>query len=179
MADLHREGIAHNDAHPGNLFVGSVTSKGRWVDFGLSQASPKAALAEALGAFANPSMFHDKDFQRHLAEDSAASVAPDHISGNWQTREWNAAGTWRTDKIQARPGREALAKELPVLGKILKNLITVNKMLEEKYGLNEGEILAIYAHGIRSPMSSYQQGPWQKLTDEDAQKIIQALYKGV
>lgn len=47
-ARLHRLGVAHNDMHGGNLLVDG-RGKGRFVDFGLSQVSPKAALAEALG----------------------------------------------------------------------------------------------------------------------------------
>lgn len=47
-ARLHRLGIAHNDMHGGNLLVDNK-GKGRFVDFGLAQVSPKAALAEALG----------------------------------------------------------------------------------------------------------------------------------
>jgi hypothetical protein len=46
MADLHRLGVAHNDAHIDNILIDNK-GKGRWVDMGLAQQSPKAALAEA------------------------------------------------------------------------------------------------------------------------------------
>lgn len=49
VAGLHRLGIAHNDMHSGNVFVDSQ-GKARFVDFGLAQVLPKAALAEALGS---------------------------------------------------------------------------------------------------------------------------------
>lgn len=46
--DIHRMGIAHNDMHPGNVLIDGK-GKARFVDFGLAQASFKAALAEAIG----------------------------------------------------------------------------------------------------------------------------------
>lgn len=49
MADLHRLGIAHNDMHGNNVMIDSL-GKARFIDFGLSQISAKAALAEALGS---------------------------------------------------------------------------------------------------------------------------------
>jgi hypothetical protein len=52
-AQLHRMGIAHNDMHIDNVLVDN-NGKGRFVDMGLAQDSPKAALAEAMGAFNPP-----------------------------------------------------------------------------------------------------------------------------
>jgi hypothetical protein len=48
VARLHKLGVAHNDMHGGNVYIDS-NGKGRFVDLGLAQLSPKAALAEALG----------------------------------------------------------------------------------------------------------------------------------
>jgi serine/threonine protein kinase len=47
-ASLHRLGIAHNDAHNGNILFDR--GKVRFVDFGLAQSNPKAALSEALSS---------------------------------------------------------------------------------------------------------------------------------
>lgn len=177
MAGLHRLGVAHNDAHPGNLFVGDKTGKGRWVDFGMAQDSSKAALTEALGAFADPSKFFGRDYRRHLAQDSAA--AEGNGEGNWQTRNWNITGTNRVDSVMGKPGALKLKEDCPVLARIRQNRSKVDKLLEEKYNLSPDEIAAIYAHGIRSPLSSYEQGPWRKLSNQDAQDLISVLYKGV
>lgn len=177
MAGLHRLGVAHNDAHPGNLFVGDKSGKGRWVDFGMAQDSPKAALTEALGAFADPSKFFGRNYRRYLAQDSAA--AEGYGEGNWQTRNWNITGTNRVDSVMGKPGALKLKEDCPVLARIRQNRSKVDKLLEEKYSLSPDEIAAIYAHGIRSPLSSYEQGPWRKLSDQDAQDLISVLYKGI
>lgn len=66
-ASVHKMGIAHNDMHDGNFIVDSK-GKGRFVDLGLSQNFPKAALAEALG------LFGDKG------------------EGDWQVRSWENTG---------------------------------------------------------------------------------------
>lgn len=178
MADLHRLGVAHNDAHPGNLFVGDRSGKGRWVDFGMAQDSPKAALTEALGAFAHISILYGKDYKKHLAEDSAAATG--YLSeGNWQTRAWYVTGMDRVDAIMGKPAAKRLEEDCPVLAQVRRNRARVDKLLEGKYNLSPDEIAAIYAHGIRSPLSSYEQGPWRKLSDQDAQDLISVLYKGV
>jgi hypothetical protein len=48
-AGLHKAGVAHNDMHGGNVLL-SANGKAYFVDFGLAQVSPKAALLEAVGA---------------------------------------------------------------------------------------------------------------------------------
>lgn len=48
-ATMHRMGIAHNDMHPGNVFLDKKDGKVRFVDMGLAQDNVKAALSEALG----------------------------------------------------------------------------------------------------------------------------------
>lgn len=50
-ADLHRQGVAHNDMHGGNVFYDKKTGKAMLIDMGLAQISPKAALIEGLGVF--------------------------------------------------------------------------------------------------------------------------------
>lgn len=179
MADLHRLGVAHNDAHPGNLFIDDRSGKGRWVDFGMAQENPKAALAEGLGAFAHPSVYWGRDFQKYLAPDSSAAIDWSTHGGNWQTRAWNVTGMDRVDEIMGKPAAKRLEADLPVVARIRSNRKEVDRLLEEKYGLNPGEIAAIYAHGIRSPLNSYEQGPWQKLSDKDAQDLVEVLYEGV
>jgi hypothetical protein len=175
LAQLHRMGIAHNDAHPGNLFVGDKSGKGRWIDFGMSQESPKAALAEALGAFVEPAALGGRNYRRLIPDEALG-----HISeGNWQTREWAVTGTSRVDQVASKVAAKSLEEDLPLLGRIRRNKIRVEKLLQNKYGLDRDEIAALYAHGIRSPLETYEQGPWSKLKESDAQELIQALYKGV
>lgn len=81
--DLHRLGIAHNDMHPGNILIDDK-GKARFVDFGLAQAFPKAALAEAVGAVTK------SDWQvnrwAELGGDAAGSKASAYtrMKGNWE-----------------------------------------------------------------------------------------------
>lgn len=59
-AALHKAGIAHNDAHGGNIIVDDK-GKARFVDLGLAQINVKAALSEALGAARKGSYALDDD----------------------------------------------------------------------------------------------------------------------
>lgn len=59
-ASLHKAGIAHNDAHGGNILIDD-NGKARFVDLGLAQINVKAALSEALGAARRKSYQLDDD----------------------------------------------------------------------------------------------------------------------
>jgi tRNA A-37 threonylcarbamoyl transferase component Bud32 len=157
MAELHRLGIAHNDAHPHNIMVDN-TGKGRWVDMGLAQQSPKAALAEALGAFS----------RRSKGE-----------GGNWQTRDWKATGIDAYRQAQTDRKIARFAKEHPVLGRVINNVSGVQSTLLRKYGLSPEELKQVMDHGIRSPLETYNRGAWAKLTDKQAQDLLNLLYDGI
>ena len=157
MADLHRLGIAHNDAHPHNIMVDN-TGKGRWVDMGLAQQSPKAALAEALGAFIRKSK---------------------EEVGNWQTQGWKATGIDAYRQAQTDRKMARFAKEYPVLAGIINNISGVQSTLLRKYGLSPEELKQVMDHGIRSPLETYNKGAWAKLTDKQAQELLNTLYDGI
>jgi hypothetical protein len=172
MAELHRLGIAHNDAHIENILVDGK-GKGRWVDLGLAQSSPKAALAEALGTFKPPA-----SSGRKAAASSNSDSGFD--KGNWQTRRWQATGiptleTYKNDPKQLRQFK----KTMPALGRVVDNLGAVNSAMKDKYGLTPKDITSIYEHGIRSPLSSYTKCAWAKMTDQQAQELLNQLYEGV
>ena len=172
MAELHRLGIAHNDAHIENILVDGK-GRGRWVDLGLAQSSPKAALAEALGTFKPPT-----GSGRKAAASSNSDSGFD--KGNWQTRRWQATGiptleTYKNDPKQLRQFK----KDMPALGRVVDNLGAVNSAMKDKYGLTPKDIISIYEHGIRSPLSSYTKGAWGKMTDQQAQELLNQLYEGV
>ena len=79
-ATLHRGGIAHNDMHVENVFVDSK-GKGRFVDFGLAQDNPKAALAEAMGVFSK------------TPQGTVRTLGPERGGdGDWQVRRWQNLG---------------------------------------------------------------------------------------
>jgi tRNA A-37 threonylcarbamoyl transferase component Bud32 len=156
MADLHRLGIAHNDAHVENILIDDK-GKGRWVDMGLAQQSPKAALAEALGAF---------------------SRRPD-TGGNWQTQGWAATGTKAYRKAQKDNTVTQFSNRYPVLGRVVNNLSGVQNTLMRKYGLTPKELEEVTEHGIRQPLSSYNKGAWSKFTDKQAQELLNTLYNGI
>ena len=182
MADMHRLGIAHNDAHIDNILVDDK-GKGRWVDLGLAQSSPKAALAEALGTF-KPPVGKPSGGVRETPTPKSPTGTSNYPSGfdigNWQTRRWAATGIQTLERYENQPAKlKQFKKEMPVLGKIVDNLGGVNSTLKDKYGLNNQEIADIYSHGIRSPLSSYTKGVWAKMTDQQAQELLNQLYEGV
>ena len=84
--DLHKLGVAHNDMHVGNVLIDSK-GKARFVDFGLAQNNPRAALAEAIGA-ASGSDWQVRRWEQlgtNYAKDYGYATAPefDKISRNW------------------------------------------------------------------------------------------------
>jgi len=167
MADLHRLGIAHNDAHPHNILVDDK-GKGRWVDMGLAQQSPKAALAEAMGIF-------------NTIPGASASRAPGAAGlGNWQTRDWEATGHGAAEKAYKAGGEtwKKFQERFPVASRVWSNReIAQNKLM--KMGLTKNDISSVIDHGIRSPMQTYNNGVWGKLSDKQAQEVLNTLYDGI
>jgi hypothetical protein len=50
----------------------------------------------------------------------------------------------------------------------------------EKMGLDTNEINSIIEHGIRSPMVSYNQSSgFSRITDQQAQEVLNTLYNGI
>jgi hypothetical protein len=153
-AELHRLGIAHNDAHPGNLLI-DETGKGRWVDMGLAHDHPGAALAEALGVLRKPS--------------GAVGVGP----GDWQGSGWakqtglsntGAMGPWSPKNLQ-RMQENHDSKVLPFL---------------RSKGLTDDEIGTVMTNGIRRPPTEYTtMKGFSKLNDDDALQAINLLYDGI
>jgi tRNA A-37 threonylcarbamoyl transferase component Bud32 len=167
MADLHRQGIAHNDAHIDNILI-DKSGKGRWVDLGLAQASPKAALAEAMGIF---------DTLRGAEATRAQGAAG---NGNWQTRGWDATGVNRAERAKAR-GTESwkeFMQRFPTAAKVWENRGDAQYKLLDM-GLSRSDVSSIIDHGIRSPLETYTKGAWAKLTDKQAQEVLNILYDGV
>ncbi len=163
LAGLHRMGISHNDAHPHNLMVDD-TGKGRWVDFGLARANPKAALNEALGSFVK-------------------GAGTSRESGNWQTARWDVTGIPRYQELRRsglnpKEARIQLEKEHPGLGRVVGNLPAVMSTLKNM-GLSTSQISNMMNTEIRSPDSVYQSGPWAKMTDTQAQSLLNTLYDGI
>ena len=175
-ANLHRMGIAHNDMHIDNVLIDSK-GKARFVDLGLAQDSPKAALAEAMGAFLPP--------KGSSAERGRGAAG----QGDWQVRRWKGTGGDLLETYEHRlkrgasPGalelaRKDLEKKAPVLARVQENKADVQfAMLKD--GFTKDDIATMMDHGIRSPMETYEQGVWAKLSNEQAQKYISILYDGV
>jgi hypothetical protein len=167
MADLHRMGIAHNDAHIDNILVDSK-GKGRWVDLGLSQANPKAALAEAMGIFGT------------LRNAPATRVEGAYGQGNWQTRRWDGTGVKAAER--AKQGGTEKWKEFmerfPVASRVWENRGAAQYKLLDM-GLSRNDVSSIIDHGIRSTPDSYTKGAWAKITDKQAQEVLNILYDGI
>ena len=151
--DLHRLGIAHNDAHPGNLLI-DEKGKGRWVDMGLAHDHPGAALAEALGALRKPA--------------GAVGVG----GGDWQGQGW-ASKTGNSDgRVTSFAGRN--------LKRMQKNLDTKVLPFLRSKGLTDDEIGTVMTNGIRRPPTEYTtMKGFAKLNDNDALKAIDLLYTGI
>lgn len=157
LGRLHKLGIAHNDAHIDNILVDDKGT-GRWVDLGLAQKSPKAALAEALGSF---------------------SGKGNTRTGNWQTRRWGATGIKEWENApKTKEGAALIEQQYPVLGRVLRNRGPLFNELR-RYGLTTNDYAQMSDTPIRSPLSVYEQGPWAKLTDAQAQNLLNILYDGV
>lgn len=169
MADLHRLGIAHNDAHPHNLMVDDK-GKGRWVDMGLAQANPRAALAEAMGSF-----------KERKGGDAISVPGSATGQGNWQTLQWNATGAKAASAAYERGGKtwSEYKERFPVTARIWENQEKVVQRLEQR-GLDVNEINSIIAHGIRSPLASYDRSDgFSKISDKQAQDLLNILYDGI
>jgi hypothetical protein len=167
-AKLHRMGIAHNDLHIENVLV-DKNGKGRIVDMGLAQENPKAAFSEAIGAFLPP-------------KDAVIKSQPDPEKwGDRQLKRYNATGGALLDTIQ-KTGMEgpikALRERSPLAFRALTNLKTVQSRMEAD-GLTRDEIAEIMVHGIRKDLSTYSQGVWQRITDQQAMEYINTLYDGI
>jgi serine/threonine protein kinase len=173
-ANLHRLGIAHNDMHIDNVLV-DRKGKARFVDLGLAQDSPKAALAEAMGAFMKP---------------QGAMVSRDGEAkgdGDWQVRRWSGTGGEILNNLEMSVYRgtgmqKSFQKELeqraPVLARIRDNKAAVVFEMKRD-GFTLDDVATIIDHGIRSPLGSYERGSWGKMSNEQAQKYINLLYEGI
>ena len=161
LGDLHRAGIAHNDAHIDNIMV-DEKGKGRWVDLGLAQKSPKAAFAEAFGTF------------------SPGAREVFGSNGNWQTPRWSATGVkdWNRESALGQNREERFINNFPVFGKVLQNRSKVAGELR-RMGYTTSEMATLQNTPIRSNLSAFEQGPWAKMTDAQAQKLINLFYDGI
>jgi hypothetical protein len=167
MADLHRMGIAHNDAHIDNILVDDK-GKGRWVDLGLAQANPKAALAEAMGIF------------NTLKGAEATRVGGARGDGNWQTRRWDGTGVKAAQKARDAGGQkwQEFMDRFPIASRVWENRPDAQYALL-KMGLSKNDVSSIIDHGIRSTPESYTKGAWAKLSDKQAQEVLNTLYNGI
>lgn len=153
-ARIHRAGIAHNDAHGRNVIVDDQ-GRPRFVDFGLSQDNVKAALSEALGGIVSRSV-----------------LPPGAV----------IQGTLKSDFQAVRDTSSGLGKPVGEQPKNLRTLyanLSKVKIELKRMGLSNDDIAQLMATGIRNPESTYNKGPWGKLTNEQTLQIINTLYDGI
>lgn len=153
-ADLHRLGVAHNDAHGDNVIVDG-SGRPRFVDFGVSQDNPRAALSEAFGAIVNKSV-----------------IPPGAVIQGGMRKDLQS-GTVRTSGILESP-----ANQPRNLRQVYSNLTSVKAKMQ-RLGLSNDEIAQIMSSGIRNPESFYNMGVWGKLTNDQALDLITTLYNGI
>jgi hypothetical protein len=161
-------GIAHNDMHIDNVLV-DKTGKGRFVDMGLAQESPKAALAEAMGAF------------QPTPGNQAVRGRGAMGQGDWQVRRWKGTGGELLGAVERIPNRENVAKlsaEAPLLARIRDNKNELQYQMRRD-GFSKDDIATVMDHGIRSPLDSYNRGVWERMSDAQASNYINLLYQGI
>jgi hypothetical protein len=167
-AVLHRMGIAHNDMHIENVLV-DKNGIGRFVDMGLAQGTPKAALSEAMGVF--------------IYEKPQGSI-PNRGKGvrgggDWQALRWEGTGgSLLSVARQGEKNQKELEAKAPLAYKARENKSGVVTAMR-KDGLTDNDIATIMDHGLRNDPSTYNQGVWGKITDDQAMKYINILYDGV
>jgi hypothetical protein len=163
MGNLHRTGIAHNDAHIDNILVDDK-GKGRWVDLGLAQANPKAAFLEAFGTFTPANKSGGSNWKE----------------GNWQTSRWRATGVEEYFKRNDfGRGKEFLEDgKYKELRTVIENQPKVLNKLRSM-GFTVSEIDKLIKTPIRSTPETFQQGPWAKMTDAQAMELIKTFYDGI
>jgi hypothetical protein len=164
-AQLHRMGIAHNDMHIDNVLVDS-TGKGRFVDMGLAQDNPKAAFAEAMGAFVPP---------RGGMVTRPAGVQG---QGDWQVRRYDGTGGRLMEAAQKSGNYKEIMRRAPVAARVLDNKNALQYRMG-KDGFSKDDIATIMDHGLRNDLSTYSQGVWQRITDDQAREYINILYDGI
>lgn len=157
-ADLHRAGIAHNDAHGGNFFIGK-DGKGKFVDFGLAQDNPKAALSEAIGSVI------------HKGRLPAGASLDKNVKSDFQAQ---------SQKNNPNSGFSRIRSRMPeTLGKISDNLPKVEDYLTQTLGMSPNLAAMVMASGIRNSDSFYNAGAWSRISEADAKKMIDLLYEGI
>jgi hypothetical protein len=169
-AKLHRAGVAHNDMHIQNVLV-DKTGKGRFVDMGLAQDNPKAALAEAMGIFSTPIPGTARIWRANGARNE----------GDWQAQRYENIGgplLKKYEKQRLPEDWKRLESEHPNVAKVYMNRgAAINRL--RRMGLTDQEVTDIMYHGIRSKDSSFEQGAMGKLTNDQAKQIIEVLYDGI
>ena len=160
-SQVHRLGIAHNDAHSGNVLI-DKNGKSRFVDMGLSQQNIKAALSEALGVFTNKGFLP-----------KGSTFDPSKIN-SMTSGDYNS-------KFDPQMGvhKGSIKGDAPQnLLKMRDNLPRVYDALRS-HGISDNEITRMIITQVRQPLPSYEKGPWAKLSNKDAAKVIDILYDGV
>lgn len=157
-AALHRAGIAHNDSHGGNFFVGK-DGVGKFVDFGVAQDNLKAALSEAIGGV------------MHRGRLPEGAILSKNVKADFQAQ---------SQSNNPNSGFSRIRQRMPeTLGKISDNLPKVENYLTQTLGMSPNMAAMVMASGIRNPDSFYNAGAWSKISDKDARKMIDLLYEGV
>jgi hypothetical protein len=172
-AKLHKMGVAHNDMHIENVFI-DRKGTGRFVDMGLAQDNPKAALAEAMGVFTVLPTGTNK---------GARAAAGRTGDGDWQALRWDGSAGKEFRKAESRDlvvtsAKTEFAQRFPVAGKVLQNKEKAILKLKS-YGLDDQDVADVMTHGIRSTPESFERGAMGKLSYSQAQNVINTLYDGI
>jgi hypothetical protein len=120
---------------------------------------------------------------------SATRVRGAAGQGDWQTRRWEGTAGRLLETYEARlkggsspalteKARKELEEKAPVLAKIQQNKADVQFAMK-KDGFTNNDIASVMDHGIRSPLDTYNEGVWSRMSEDQARKYIDKLYDGI
>jgi hypothetical protein len=69
-------------------------------------------------------------------------------------------------------------ERFPTAAKVWENRAEAQYKLR-KMGFSQSDLSSVIDHGIRSPLDSYTKGVWAKITDKQAQEVLDILYDGI
>jgi hypothetical protein len=115
-----------------------------------------------------------------LRDAPATRVEGAYGQGNWQTRRWDAAAVGKAEAARKAGGVtwQEFMERFPVASRVWENRPAAQYKLLDM-GLSRNDVSSIIDHGIRSTPESYTKGAWAKLTDKQAQEVLNTLYDGI
>ena len=98
--------------------------------------------------------------------------------GDWQARRYDGTAGPILQHAQRTGDRKELEAKAPVAARVLDNKNELQYRMQRD-GFSKDDIATIMDHGLRNDPSTYSQGVWQRVSDDQAREYINILYDGV